>query len=220
MARTFTLAELRTELRLRGDYEDSGVFTDATLTAWVNDAIAEVYELVDQACENYFVTETSLTTTANSDTVSLPATFYKLVGLDFLDGNIYRRLGAHDIQARTRYGTLAGQPRSYRLQGGALRLLPTPDAAYTLRLLYIPAAPKLSADGDTFDGINGFESLVVQKALLLCDMREERPLGDRMAIIQKLEDRVRTAVSARDAGEPHWLGRRVDPDDEEPGLWR
>lgn len=217
MARSFTLAQLRTEVRLRGDYENSDVFSDTTLTAWVNDAIAEVYELVDQACENYYVTETSLTTTADSDSVSLPATFYKLVGLDYLDGNRYRRLGAHDIQARTRTGAERGAPRSYRLQAGVLRLLPMPDAAYTLRLLYIPAAPQLVADGDTFDGINGFEALVIQKAILLCDMREERPLGDRMAVIQKLEDRVRTAVSARDAGEPHWLGRRSD--DDEVDLW-
>lgn len=206
MARTLTLLELRTQVRQRGDYENSDVFTDAILTAWVNDAIAEVYQLLVQSDQLYYTIDTTLTATPGSDSIPLPADFYKLDGLDLrLGSSQFVPLPAHSIAERNAYGQRTGRPVSYRVQANQIRLMPIPSSAETLRLAYTPCAAKLVSDSDTFDGINGWEHLLIAKVLLLCDEREERPLGDRMARIQALEAEVRTAADARNTSEPVYL---------------
>lgn len=211
--RTVTLAEMRGAVRTRGDYENSDVFPDTLLTEWVNDALAEVYDLLVQTWEDYYTAEAALVTTIGNAAVALPTTFYKLLGVDWLNGGEYEALPSHRLRERNRYGATTGRPQSYRIQGAELRLQPVPDAVYTLRLLVIPSCPKLAAAGDLWDGVNGYEALVIEKVLLLCDAREERPLGDRVARIQQLEARVRSAANARDAGEPYYFGGRDEDGD-------
>jgi hypothetical protein len=215
MALSYTLAQLRSEVRTRGDYENSSVFTDAMLNGYINDGIAEVHDRLIQSGSDYVTLETTLVTTPNQATVSLPANFYKLFGLDQLvSPTIYRRVLRHMLADRNRNQVQTYRDFTYRIQGGNIVLMPVPTSAITLRMVYAPHATKLVLDADVYDGINGYERLVIEKALLYCDQREERPLSDRMARIQQMEGQMLTASDGRDSAEPYYL-----TDQSQSGDW-
>lgn len=209
---SFTLSQLRDSVRDLGDYRNSSVFTDVLLTEFINEAIAELFELVTGQFEGYYDTSTTVTTTAGVQTVDLPADLYILRALD-------RELDAerHAPLSRIGYGDTyryqgRGSPRAYMLWGGSTssqpgtaRLFPVPDAVYTLRVTYQPLFTPLSADGDTFDFRNGWQEMVFQAALLRCDQREERPLNDRLALIERAKERIISSAGKRNSAEPEHL---------------
>jgi hypothetical protein len=214
MARNVTLLEIRTEIVNQGGYKNSPVFTTPVLNTWINRALAKVYDLVWQSGDDYYTDETALFTIAGSDAVVLPADFKKLIGLGRLDGNTYRRLRRMRISEWAKWSGSSGAPTRYRIQKGNLRLAAPPDAIYTLKALYLPVAPTLAADGDTFDSIDYFDELAIAYVLLKCGGRDERGLGDLKDNIATLERNIRSQATARDAAEPEYLADLSDEDDE------
>ena len=85
----------------------------------------------------------------------------------------YRQLRPADLAASHQFGTAVSLNYRYRIEAGNLVLMPIPATVEVLRLFYIPFAAVLSSDASTFDGINGYEELVIQLALLRCRRREE-----------------------------------------------
>jgi len=206
MARTRTLLQLRTSVQQRGAYENSADITSAILTEAINEAISETYDILVQRWADYYVTRANLTVTANADTVALPSDFYKLRKLEVVDSTApsgYRKLSTLDLSASHAVGSqVVGKRYRYRLEQGNVVLMPTPTTGETLRIFYVPEFTLLSADGDTFDGINGYEELVIQLALLRCKRREELPTDDIEREINRLTLRVRDAADGRDASAP------------------
>lgn len=90
-------------------------------------------------------TQVTLTTTADSATVTLPSDFLQAVWL-YIDGNPKEKLtqlsGEHLFTIWS--GSTAGKPKNYTRQGQSLRLGPTPDSAYDLYVLYYNEFPTLS----------------------------------------------------------------------------
>lgn len=216
MPRTSTLSELRTYVQRRGSYENSSDITDAILNDFINEAISETYDLLVQRWADYYITRGTLVTVAGTDTVALPTTFYKLRKLEVVDDaspSGYRRLTPVDLEVSHTLGAqVTAKHYRYRIEAGNLVLMPTPTVVESLRLFYIPYATKLSADGDTFDGINGYEELAVQFALLRCKMREELPTDDIEREIARLTVRVRSAGDGRDASSPMYFNPYGSPD--------
>jgi hypothetical protein len=214
--KTVTLLQLRTEIQDQGDYANSSVFTPPILNRWINRAIAEVRDLVISTDEHFYtVLDTSLTTAAGVETVALPSNFYVFKSLGLLDGSRSQRIRRGRLHDWHRFVGGTGKPCFYLIQGAALRLMPTPDAAYSLRLFYDPVHVDLAADGDTFDSVNYYDELVVQKVLLRCDQREERSTADRRATIAELEKRVRKMAADQDRGEPQYMADLGDERDAE-----
>ncbi len=212
MARTRTLTELISDVRVEGAYNRSNVFTDAILTRWINLGIAWVYDLLVQSWEDYYTTtDDSLVTVADQEYVTLPSDFYKLMRLDLqTSSQSWERLLTYglaeentyeDVVPYGRYGTVY----RYRLQGDRIYLRPIPKTVDSLRIVYIPCATELSLGADTFDGINGFEDLIVQYVLRKCDAREQRPTNERDAEIQRQVNAIRRAADQRNAAEPFLL---------------
>lgn len=211
MARTRTLTNLLSDVRVEGDYNRSAVFTDTILTRWINQAIARVYNLLTAADPELYAKEASLTTTASQDYVNLPADFLKLLRLDILTStSTYARLFRYALAEENNYQDLIGNATTesryrYNVQGSKIKLKPTPGVVDTLRIVYVPCVTDLSLGSDTFDGLNGYEDLVVQYVLLRCDLREEKAIGERLQVIQQLEAAIRAAADARDEAEPFLL---------------
>jgi hypothetical protein len=201
----------------------SAVFTDAVIMGYLNRSLAKLYDLLIQKWADYYLVETTLNTTAAQEYVTLPAAFYKLRALDLRSGSSpyysYTPCKRFELAERNHYhrGYDAGYGPAYyyRLEAGdpvngtttpnKLRLIPTPTGTDTLRLFYIPHATKFTAGADTFDTINDYDDLLIQRALLYADEREERPLQERLAIIQKLEMEIGSAADGRDGSEPPYL---------------
>lgn len=211
---TVTLSTLRDRVRALGNYENSARFTSSFLNDQINAALGELYELIAETNEGYFDTTATTTTVAGNANVTLPSDFLHLRGVDISIGGTWIELRQIGIQERNVYQNSGGQPLAYRVsadvqsgssQRGGLVLYPTPSATYTIRFVYEPSRALLSADGDTIEDFNGWSDYIVTAALLRCDEREQRPLGERMAKLEAIRRRVISAATRRRAAEPEYL---------------
>ena len=207
MARTRTLTNLIADVRFRADNQAA---LDADITELINQSIADLYDQLTKAFgDEYFEVENnSLSTTPNTSTVPLPADFYKLTGVWWLiSGSQYARIRKYTPAESEQIIPSAGWNYDgnvwYRLRVGNIRFVPTPLAAHTLRLKYIPAAVRLVNPGDTFDGYNGFEEWVVLDAAFKLLQREGNTDDAQliMAAKQRMEQRI-ADMADRDDGEP------------------
>jgi hypothetical protein len=213
---TKTLSTLRARVRFLGTYENSSRFTDALVNAEINAALGELYETMADAWEGYFDTSSTVATVAAQEHVDLPATFWRLRGVDILISGKYRELTQIGFGERNHFQT-SGRPQAYRTAAGGARgrliLYPTPNAVETIRINYVPTFTPFSADGDSFEFYTGFDDYIVTRTLLSLDQREERPLAERQQELERLRQRIVKAAGSRNAAEPPYLVNRTT------GVW-
>lgn len=223
MAATVTLLSMRTDVAVRGGYENSADITPAILNTFINEAVKQVWDILKSKRDDMLVTSTTLPTVIGVDATALPPTFYQLRKLEIADSSApsgWRRLRQTSLDVSHQYAQLFGKRYRYRLQGPSIVLHPTPQAIETLRIFFIPTAPQLAADGDTFDGVNGYEDLVFQLALFRCRDRQEQDLASCTREIARLTAQISSASDGRDV-EPFYLnpygaGGGVYSDEDEP----
>jgi hypothetical protein len=205
---------LRTTIRFRGDYQNLRKFPNADVDKEIQLSFSEFHELVDEAHEGWWDTEMTLTTTASVAYVALADTVWRVQGVDILDSGDYRQLAQIAIGQRNRWGSQAGEPEAYRTSARGIELLPTPDAAYTLRLMHTPRAPLLAVSQPR-EWYNGWEDYVITSTLLKLDERESKPTVERERALDRVAKRIRSAASKRRQQEPEYLNLResdiVDP---------
>lgn len=203
-----TLAELNARIRQRADKVNSLFVTDAEITSMINASYAELYDLIIQSSEDYFTTSTTLTvTSSDAGVASLPASFYKLRGLDYLIGGNYVTVYSYDWGERN-LQNLTAMPEftvRYRVMGSTLRLEPGDLAAGTYRLWYIPAYTALSAAGDVLNTQitrqNWEEYLVVDVAAKILD-KEESNSSHLVQAKEILRNRIQQFSASRDLDQP------------------
>lgn len=226
MARTITLADLRLTVRRRGGWLNSRRVTDTFLNDVINASITELWDILVEKWADYYASEATLATSVGVDFIALPNTFYKLRKLEMLWSGAgataeYVRLRPHDLESSHVLRSNARTFR-YRIQGAQLRFAPIPQTVEELRLTFLPWATVLTADGDTFDGINGYEELVVQMAKLkvLDELKLDTLATEKL--VDRLMMRIRTAADGRDGQDPFFLdprGPRSEPEDEDADWW-
>lgn len=206
MARTSTLAVLRLAVQEHGQYENSADITTVMLNRFINEAIAECYDLLVQRWADYYVTRANVLFVVGTDLYTLPTDFYKLRKVEIADASAssgWRQLFPVDLSVSHQYGVASSiEEYRYRLEQGSVVIVPTPATAETIRLFYVPSAAMLTLDTDAFDGINGYEELVLQLAMKRCKAREELPTNDIDEEVARLTQRIRSAADGRDATEP------------------
>lgn len=210
MARTRTLTNLLADIRYQADIEGlTQRHPDANLTRLINQSIQAFRLKISSAGHPYYLTEASGTTVADTDDYALPADFVALYGVDLVVGSQRISLEPYSLVERNDYSDPIvpgdGVPVMYRLQGANIRLLPEPDAAYAYTLLYLPCGTDLSAAGDTFDGIAGWEDWIVldvaRKVLTRDDDDEQTPKVERL--FATCERDILAQVSRRSRGVVH-----------------
>src|SRR5688500_9501603 len=161
--------------------EGSTFITDDELKRRINNSIAALYNrLVLANGEEYFRTTSSITTVAGTSSYNLPSDFLRLCGLDW----IVSATEAYEIlplewSRRNDYLSVVsgwqsgGSGVRFTIERGLVKLLPVPTGVHTITCWYIPHATVLSADGDTFDGYNGFERWVVTHTVMGMLNKEE-----------------------------------------------
>lgn len=229
MAKTVTLLELRTRVRFEGDFENSIPIDDDRLNEVINSQIDTLWNLLLRYRGDAYAKEQSPapTTTIGSEVVTLAADFYKLQQVEILDGGNYVRLKPHSPLDRGALSATSLTPRRlrYRFQAAAagngpvLRLVPQPTAVWTLRVTYMPSATELVADGDTFDGVAGFEDMVIALSVAKLKMRESMPSGEWQALVNKLTSDITADAGGIDDGTPFTLGTTERIDDEDDGIF-
>lgn len=226
MARTVTLSELRTQARQRADMVGSNFVSDSELNGYINASIAELYDLlVLNYGEEYFTSPTAHTfsTSSGTDMYDLPATFYKLSGIDVLVGSRWVPIKKYQFKERNR-GQDGSRVRDarYRLHGSKVRFTPEPTGTHSVRMWYIPAPTKLSLDADTFDGISGWEEYVVVDAAMKMLSKEESDVSVLSKEKDRLTVRIQMASANRDVAEAECI-TDIEVDEEEYdyvyGVW-
>lgn len=204
MAQNVTLSSLRASVRFDGDCVSTRVFSDARVDYAINQACRRVWNLLIRCRPSHCVRTQTPSTTANVDTVALAAAFMKIRHIDVLDGDYYP-LFPFNLSEQWRFRNVS-QPRGLRYCPVEQNIViaPTPTAVWSLRIRYFPAFTALVADGDTFDGINGFEDLVIADAVCRLKRRESMPhqewITERDRMIKEVEDNAEV-----DDGEPFYL---------------
>lgn len=205
---SFTLLQLRTQIRQRADIERSQHITDAEINGYINASIRELRDLLIQKFgEDYFVSNSTITTTSGDDTYDLPADFFKLLGVDLqVASGEFITLKPFMFSERNRYntnilrGVYGSQFTKYRIQGSSIVFRPIPETTNTIKIFYIPMFTSLSSDSDTWDGFNGWEEYVVIDGTIKCKAKEESDVNIEAAQKAALIKRIEEVAGNRDAG--------------------
>lgn len=150
-----TLLNLSTRARERADMTNSQFIDTSELTNYINMGMLELYDALIQANEDYFTTSTTLTVSAGTNTAALPATFYKLRGLDYLLNGAYVNVPLFNFQDRNRASTKniwdagIGDGRRYRVFADNILIQDIDNAAGTYRAWYVPSLAPLVNNTDT-----------------------------------------------------------------------
>ena len=228
MARLATLAQLRTRALQRSDHENDNYIPQAEANDMINQSLTGLYDMLVAASEDYFVSPTPYTFSivANQSAYAVPADFYKIRGLDLqllANGTgSWITLRRYNWNERNRYNyqpipwnSLGVSQVRYHLTGSTLTFIPLPTTQTgNVRLWYVPACPLLVADGDTYDGVNGWDEWVVADVARKIKTKEESDTSVIDATLGMLTARVLKMCANRDVDRPP---RTVDVS--EDGTW-
>ena len=211
---TTTLAQLITRVSQRADMVGSAFVSDAEIVDYINVAMAEIHDLLVDKYEDYYVSTTTYTLPGGNPG-TLPATFYKALGVDFDSGGVSYRLKRYSFQERNMYnspGAVAARiaDTRYAIQGNQIKFIPDPTTSGTVTLHYVPEAQRFSS-GSTSATIvslapaiaNGYEEYVVVDAAIKCLLKEESDVQPHMVYKEQLRKRLEAAAGNRDAGESY-----------------
>jgi hypothetical protein len=224
MARARQLSDLVADIRHRANMESSRFVTDKEVAEFLNQSIAELYDLIVAARgQEHFAASANLQspstdgfTVSGQDTYALPADFYELLGVDVAMDSDTIGIKPYMFVERNRY-KIAGlwspvQPIFYRLLAGNIKFIPVPSGHYLVTTWYLPASQRLVGTYDandmltsgtqTFDGYNGWEEYAVVDAAMKCLEKEESDTSALMARKALLTGRINALAAQRDAGHP------------------
>jgi hypothetical protein len=170
-----TLAQLRARSQV---ISDCYRFTNAEWNELVNDGICALYADVIAVNPDFRVSTTnfSITSTATPQT-----SLASLTGGFRGERAVQRDPGLTTMEYLPRFSMRDGQvefSRSYRLQGSLLIIEPPERSLGNYRLLYNPAPPTLTNDGDAFDAeLEQFQDCVVLQAAMEAMISEETDIS-------------------------------------------
>lgn len=206
---TVILSALMSRARTRADEDGSQFITDAELLDYVNASAAELYDILVGSYQSYYLTQSPEYIIASGvDAITLPADFFKLVGVDrLLSGNRWSTLQSFSFQERndrTSVGSVAYFSNDsgirYRVQAGSVKLTPLDSCAGTYRVWYIPLMPMLALPADIFDDQNQWsEYVVVDVAIKMLQKSESSVTGlaaQKTALLKRIESSSRTLDAA------------------------
>ena len=191
-----TLEQLHILARQRADMVNNDFIEDGELTNYINQSIAELYDLIIMNFEDDYVEDHIINHVGIDTRYPLPSDFYKLItvhqiipGVGYIPLSKFNRKHIPSINI---CGTLM-----YRLRGSQVQIIGTGNTNEIL-LTYIPVAPHLVEPSDTLDVIRGWEEFVVIDSAIKMLVKEESDV--RVLFQQKADiiNRIKESASMRD----------------------
>lgn len=201
MAAPRDLDTLRDEALELADLELSTFVTEANVNRRINRSIEALWEkIADGSPFSVQAVDDTLVTVAGTSTVALPSDFYQLIGVDVKTGSEWEpaapldfaRRNDFDRQAWSRY-----QRVRYLEEGTALRLFPTPDSVYSVRVWYVPTAPELSTGTDLLNIPQGWDEWVVADVAQWYKTKAEEDISELLAKKMEVDGRILRAARKR-----------------------
>ena len=211
-----TLAELRTITRELADLEDQqgtatspGWADDAELDRRINEGIKRLRALLIRSnCGEVFTVEDkSITTASGTAQYQMPADFMFMLAVVASDGSNYANLDRWTDQElatmlQLQQGASGGNiwDLYYLLRPEKIEFRPTPSAAFSITLRYIPTFRELTQDDDTFDGIAGWELYACLDAAIAFKQKGEEDPSILLHRKGELEAEIKNLAANRDRG--------------------
>ncbi len=150
--RTQTLTNLIASAKSRADLIRSGFVTTAEWTEFVNAGIVELaHEIKSAYGEEYQMAYYPFSTTSGTDEYDLPLPMWGNKGVEVQIGGLWYPVPRFGMAARLQYQTAPSVMAAarlnnlkYALWGYKLKLIPNPDGAYPMRVLYDPVPDRLA----------------------------------------------------------------------------
>lgn len=189
---TVTLAQIRAQAALRADMGTPTTTSFVTISEWngyISNSYKELYDILVSAygADYYAASPYQFTTDGTNGRFSLPADFYKLLGVD--------------IQIAGRFVSIDPFAFSDRNRGGFGTNVPS--GGQTVQVFYVPEPTSLASDADSLDGISGWEEYVIVDAAIKAKDKEESDVSVLGAQKQALERRISEMAETRDVGKPY-----------------
>lgn len=204
--RTRSLTDLISDVRQRTNQENSTFVTDAEITEYLNQELAELWaHIVQGSGQPHYRSSYDIAVTAGTALYALPADFYEVQGVEITLNGITGAI--HPFMPLER-GTLASQgtwgaivPVRYRIQAGNIEFLPSTQS-FSATLYYTPSSPRLSAGGDTVDGFNGFEVAAIYGTCATILQKEESDSSFYVGQKERVYKHIAALAAHRDASHP------------------
>jgi len=203
-----TLAQIRTQAKYRADMQNSAFVTDPEWLNYINGCYAELYEFLVATYEDYYTIPTTLTIAKNFSYASLPADFFKEVGVDLdLGGGQYVTLTKFQFNLRNiknnSWMYINGRPIvQYRIVGDRMEITPTDSAPGNYRMWYIPVFVPLVDDTDTTQSLQRWDDYIAVGAAIKALTKEESSTTHLDNELAALKVRIQSMAQNRDAGMP------------------
>lgn len=192
MAQPVTLGSMKTRARRGANMESSTFITDAELTDLFTEHTQDLYDkLVEASPPDYYSTEYTFSTVAGTLTYALPSDFRSLV-------MVYAPEQVNGMRPLAQLTDL--QRVNYR----------APQGAYSVMMRYTPVFPGYVDDSSTFDGISGWDNLIVSKVIRDLLMKEESDIAVIQNKINDIEQRLLSQASNRHQGMPRFISDYAD----------
>ena len=217
MARTVTLSQLRTDVAAQCDFSvgASGRYTPTLLNRLLNQSVQRFRERISNEGMTHYLVSTTGTVTSGATspyafkTLDLSAASPNIVrvyGVDLTVSGIVKTLAHRPFQERNDYGapSITGEPMAWAMyQTTSIALMPAPDQSYSYTVWYLPLLADMSADGDTFDGVAGWEQWIVWDVVCQLIARDTYQSAYNQAVQLRTEvwqDIIRSSTKVTSAG--------------------
>ena len=190
---SFTLAEIRDRVRERTDKVGSTFLTDTEINKLISGSYARLYTRIVKAGVSAFEKTQTIVTAGLAASYAVPADYAATLRVDYQNnaGPVrWWTLPESTMQDQPRYESILSPQwaQAFRVVGDGtvggdkVYLLPIPPNGQTYRHVYVPAPRALTVDGDTLDGVFGFEEWIVMDAAIKVLSKEG---GDTTAQLER-----------------------------------
>ena len=227
MARIFTLGTLVTRAQERVDMVNQSLLSTTEFKGHLSTVYGEMYSEILATGLRHFETTKTLTTTGSGADFDLPNDFLSVIGLDYIVDTQGHRRHLRELMAQERNiyrGASASDAQAYAIVGDkTITLYPTPPAAQTYELVYVPQPKDLStaADSTELDVITpDGEAFLLWGVAVLALAKEESDVQLALLERERMRERVREWAVLRALNQPRRYMMEGELDEYEPGEWR
>ncbi len=218
MSRNVSLLQLRNDIAAQCDFSISatGRYPSSILNRLINQSIQRFRERISNEGITHFLVSASGTLAAGTtspyafqtlDLSALSPSLVRTYGVDITVAGVVRSLAHRSFMERNEFTsspTMTNQPMAWaHFQTRSIAIMPGPDTSYPYTVWYLPVLADLAADGDTFDGVAGWEIYVLWDCVCQLIARDQYAAAYQQAILERdkaWEDIVRSATKVSAAG--------------------
>ncbi len=202
MSRTFTVAQIKEQIRQRADMERTNYIEDDELLSYINGSLAAFWDILVNVAEGFALNSIAFNATTTSDTYQLPASLLRIEKVELELNGVWKTLDSVPYARINEVSTVnasRSMPFLYARKGlYQIVLRPAPTGTHPCRLSYVERAPILSSDDDIIDGINGWEQYIVVDCAIKCKDKEETSTVVLQAERDDMIKRLKESMAFRD----------------------